>query len=144
MKIGVDGLLRLSCLATCSLSVGGMITGISPHLSCAHKDCTFIGQFARFPGNAGQRQPRQLHQETIELHLKLLLLIQIVCGAGSLPALMVGMRTDQLCQKSSDCLQFILTPWACQGLWQFMMLTIWTSGMQCLQPAPLSACMVTA
>ena len=52
---------------------------------------------------------------------------EIVCGAGGLPALMVGMQIDQmLCQKSSVCLQFILTPWGCRGLWLFMMLTIRT------------------
>ena len=36
MMIGIGGLLRLSCLAICSLSIGGMITGIMPYLSCAH------------------------------------------------------------------------------------------------------------
>ena len=39
MGIGLDGLLRLSCLAICSLTVGGMITGITPQPSCACKYC---------------------------------------------------------------------------------------------------------
>lgn len=39
MGIGLDGLLRLSCLAICSLTVGGMNTGITPQPSCACKHC---------------------------------------------------------------------------------------------------------